>query len=88
MDPQCCPFLNPTFYPVANGYNAAMAAYVAEFDTLEIVGKGEIPHLDEADIGNYFLRLNTADSYQYQFKSYWQFGSHAPNHSAWVLLPQ
>jgi hypothetical protein len=85
-DPQCAPFLNST-YPPSSGYSGAMTAFVLEEDTWGIFGKGEIPHLEEADIGNYFLRLQNANQFQYQLKAYYQLASRAPGHNAVVLLP-
>jgi hypothetical protein len=85
-DPQCAPFLNST-YPPSSGYSGAMTAFVLEEDTWGIFGKGEIPHLEESDIGNYFLRLQTANQFQYQLKAYWALASRAPGHSAACLLP-
>ena len=86
-DPQCAPFLNPASFDPANGYSGAMTAFVLEEETWGIWGKGEIPHLEEADIGNYFLRLQNANQFQYQIKSYWAIASRAPGHSNVVLLP-
>jgi hypothetical protein len=85
-DPQCAPFLNPATYSPANGYSGAMTAFVLEMDSWGMFSAGEIPHLEEKD-GLLFLRAQTADMYQYQFKSYWNAASRAPAHSAATLLP-
>lgn len=93
-DPQCAPFLNPanlTQADIGTVYSGAMTAFLLEEATWQMISKGEVPHLDTLDGQGgtgYFLRLNNGvDAYQYQYKSYWNFGSHAPNHNAAIFLP-
>ncbi len=87
-DPRCAPYINVTSLAgAANTYSGAMTAFILETDTLGLFSKGPIPHVFEKDIGNWFIRLQTADQVQFQLKAYPALASRAPNHMAVVLLP-
>ena len=56
-------------------------------DNWELVSIREIGHLEEEDIGNYFLRSSNSDSFEVRTMYYAQYGSHAPGWSAICALP-
>jgi hypothetical protein len=60
---------------------------VVQDDNWELVSIREIGHLEEEDIGNYFLRSSNSDSFEVRTMYYAQYGSHAPGFSAVCLLP-
>lgn len=85
-DPQCMPCLTNGTYQAGTTYSGAMTAFLLD-DNWECISKGDIPHLDETD-GNYFLRIQGTDNFQIQEKGYWNIGTHRPNGSCAVFLPQ
>jgi hypothetical protein len=60
---------------------------VVQDDNWELVSIREIGHLEEEDIGNYFLRSSNSDSFEVRAIYYAQYGTHAPGWSAVCALP-
>jgi len=56
-------------------------------DNWELCSIREIGHLEEEDIGNYFLRSASADSFEIRSMYYAIYATHAPGWSALCLLP-